>query len=239
MSEIKSEIKSAFELGEKTAEDETQGKKWGFWNSSPFDYEVTEGGISVFKTVLPEGISGFVNQRKSKDQKVFVVDLLSTPAMLTHLNIDGGVAVGLGNPSLEEFQTVMSQKDISYISGNILTKKPWIGLSEWQRKHQIPGFDLIISRAQMHPKHHKFIPNRPEVYFSLLNRAWKLLNPNEGTLVFDIPIFESEAPIGNDEIEKWLKNLKQNGIEFKYSEYSALKLVRHQNSPERLPSSPA
>ena len=107
-----------------------------------------------------------------------------------------------------------------------------------KKEHQIPGFDLIISRAQMHPHHHKFIPNHPEVYFSLLNKAWKLLNPNEGTLVFDIPIFESGEPVGNDGIEEWLKTLKQNGIEFKYSEYSALKLVRHQNSPERLPSSP-
>lgn len=236
MSEIKSEIKSSLELGEKTAEDETQGGKWRFWNSSPFDYELTEGGISVFKTVLPEGISGFVNERRSKGQKVFVVDLLSTPAMLTHLNIDGGVAIGLGNPPLKELQHTMSQKNISYIPGNILTKKPWIGLSEWKKEHQIPGFDLIISRAQMHPKHHKFIPNRPEVYFSLLNRAWKLLNPNEGTLVFDIPIFESGAPVDNNGIEKWLNILKQNGIESKYSEYSALKLVRRQNSPEKLPS---
>lgn len=238
MSEIKSEIKSAIELEEKTAEDETQGEKWTFWNSSPFDYELTEGGISVFKTVLPEGISGFVNERKAKGQKVYVADLLSTPAMLTHLDIDGGVAIGLGNPPLEEFQHVMTQKDISYISGNVLTRKPWIDLNKWRIKHEIPGFDLIISRAQMHPRHHRFIPNHPKVYFSLLNRAWQLLNPNQGTLVSDIPKFEPEASVDNGEIEKWLKALEQNNIEFKYSEYFAIKLVRHQNSLERLPSLP-
>ena len=49
MGEIKSEIESALELGKQTAEDETQGKKWGFWNSSPFDYELTEGEFLYLK----------------------------------------------------------------------------------------------------------------------------------------------------------------------------------------------
>ncbi|PIY69922.1 hypothetical protein COY89_03895 [Candidatus Roizmanbacteria bacterium CG_4_10_14_0_8_um_filter_36_36] len=228
--EILPSVRKAIIKGSVAAQLEKEGRRWRIsWNSSVASYQET------FKLVFPKKFNDFLKERKCI-KKVYALDLMSSPAMLSGLEIDGGVAIGLGDLSNTEFEKEMINKNIEYIYGNLLTRQPWNDIVGWLKRNKAEGFDLITCRADMIRAHIKYVPPNPTVYYDLLNRAWNLLDKKGGVLLVDIPKFVYTSGIHQNLIDQWLCRLEENQIEYKYVQNSALKLVKNANSPKYLPT---
>jgi hypothetical protein len=227
-------FKQALAQGRESAMLETRGEEWRrTWNSDAYHYEM------AFKGVFNQKFNTFLDERR-KSKKVYALDLMSTPAMLTDLHIDGGVAVGLGNPPMDKYAEKMEKKNISYIPGNLLTRQPWNDIEKWKKENDVRGFDLITCRPDMQGGHiniHKdHIPMTAGTYFSLLNRAWNQLDSDGGVLLVEIPMLMYKNGISKEVIIEWLSRLSNQKIDFAYQQDMAFKLVKHPLSPANLPT---
>lgn len=78
------------------------------------------------------------------------------------------------------------------------------------------------------------IPSDPRLYYQLVNRLYRMLSPDGGTIYTQIPL--AEWPVVQT-IERWIDFVSQTqGIDSNYDKlHSALTLTRHPDSPDNLP----
>lgn len=121
-----------------------------------------------------------------------------------------------------------------YIDGNIFHTHPWKQGQEWlqtaydQGRIESPYFDISISRALAGISG---MIQEPEPYGILLRRAYRLMHPTRGVLLFQafLPTQQYEPVLSS-----WKESLKQHAIELTYTA-TAIRLDRHEGSPKNLP----
>ena len=106
--------------------------------------------------------------------------------------------------------------------------------------------NLIMERAKAGFNN---LPRSKEFYAIMLNRAWQLLEPSGGTLLFELPqlgLFDSEhfnIPSVND-VKKWIDLLRENGINVRsfpshpdssIEDTTEIRITRQPSNPQTLP----
>lgn len=98
--------------------------------------------------------------------------------------IQGGVSVSLKDKRSDESISYDNSKNLKFIPGNILTRKPWQEIEKWLKEQNKTGFDLIIIRPL---GGYLYIPEEIGVCISLLKRVQVCLAPKGGMLLAELP----------------------------------------------------
>lgn len=230
-------VRSALIRGKTAADFEDAGRRWSAtWKEGVLSYQ------SFFGRVFETPFRDFLIGRRQEGKNTFVLDLMSPGAVLHQLPIQGGLAVSLGDGRTDEEKMADRENGIDLATGNVLLIEPWKKIHSWLFQHNIDGFDLILCRPDggLDPS---YIPEIKGVYYSLINRAWNVLSPDNGVLLTQVPYHLhylreysfSPGPVPKKEMDKWLQLLLDSNIGVNYDFQLALKLVRNPNSPQNLP----
>jgi hypothetical protein len=217
----------------------TFGVSYGIDGSKIEDYDIE------FRSVMRG--AGLVALVRGTDAPV-VVDLMASPSTLADLFQMAGVVGGIGIAvNYQHYPSVSYdwQTRITDIHGDIALKKTWrwINLALRGRKA-----DLVLERAIGGMEN---IPWDPVFYGTMLRRAWQLLNPDGGTLLFQAPPTRSLRRMGvSGLVPLWMSQLNENNISAAYhssmfgnryqgSQYDGsqmvFRLTRRPESPDILP----
>lgn len=142
-----------------------------------------------------------------------------------------GLAVSLEDLRSDFKKERDANLNVIQIAGDILETSTWNEI-----KKKLPdgrGADLIMERALMG---FESLPRDVKVYSMLLNRAWRLLSKNNGVLLAEVELgYEAEAA----RMIEYFKEHKINAsIGASEDKAAAIKVVKTQNSPEKLPFPP-
>jgi hypothetical protein len=243
---IKDQIKINQERGDRESH---RGKGWRAYGE----------GIGSYQTSFSEILGGKSIVDLLKDKKdIVVVDLMGPSGTLDSLFMrlgnkvkKHGVAV-----SLEDRRSFIRKKvdralNVEQLPGDILRSSTWKRLEERLGGRKA---DLIMQRARAGLA---CIPNDENLHAMLLNRAWDLLSENNGVLMVQAATVWSRWETKNiettiDTYRIMADTFKLNDIDASvgYSlmfpkwlrflddlEYSAIRLVKTSQSPEKLPFS--
>lgn len=227
-------------------DDKRENLGWGIYGSEISDY------ARSFQDVLEgRGILDIIKQK----QAPVVVDLMGPSGTLASLfkiikNKDKfGLAVSLADERSEKQLKRDRDLGIIQIAGDITKGATWrrIESALYGRKA-----DLLMERAL---EGLLYLPLNDKLCAILLNKAWKLLSDNQGTLLAEVPLGEEGLVIAEKQgqkIEGWVSFLKKNGINAIYSSSDIkhggtflgvvsgyLKLVKTPDSPKNLPFLPS
>jgi len=163
----------------KIAEKEARGQQWGVYGRGITSYERS------FNSTLIPSLRQFVLERSQFSRGCMALDLMGPGQVLRELTESGlqsGIAQTLSDTRTPEQGKWDEEHGITLVTGDLLVGLTWkkIRGSLQETRKTFPYFDLIVCR----PLHGlKFITERVDRHFSLLNRAYRLLNPNGGALL--------------------------------------------------------
>ncbi len=193
---------------------ETGKDYWAFDNEHLSDFE------NFFGPVLDKSIIQLVGEYRNRNQGINVLNL----QLLRELSPTKGVAVRLTDTRKDQEKKEDIDKGIYVISGDVLTR------SIWKKIPANQDFIFCMPQGALYS-----IPIDKNIYFFLVNEAWKKLAVN-GTLLIQGPNFTKKW------VDEWRTHLKNQGIEIEYMlstsrniDYLALKMVRPSNAPTMLP----
>ena len=174
------------------------------------------------------------------------MDAMGSGGFFAGLSFDGGLALALTQPPREwvKFLTKKSP-NVEFIDGDILSGSTWAKVNNYLSKNQEKtnsGFDLIACRpfggwlmlepgVQPGTTAH---PPRNEIQKLIINNLYKVLRSNGGTLLIELAEEYDGSKFTNKEIQKWLQQLNEQGIETKNS-WKIVRLTRTNQSPANLP----
>lgn len=242
------EIRQVYKDLTQTVEREKSGNRaWGRYGLGEQEYSNT------FRIVSDESINEILEERKKEGKKNLVCDLMAGTGFLESIeeNIDGGVAVGLGDGRNILDQEDDAEKGIDMVEGNLLSKKTWKKLKEeletkkqiinaQNQSEHVDGFTMITCR----PLGGIFYLTKDiNVHFWLLQNAYTLLSSDHGVLLTELP-YRSDRDISQDIsiLKEWINELKETNpaLEIKLGQSEngrsfALKLVKTTDCPKELP----
>lgn len=205
---------------------------WPTYGASIDDYE------KDFKPLLENGhIRDFIKNRSSP----VVIDLMSPSDALASLfkKIPDKPKFGLAITLVDKRDIDQKQRDeklgIKELAGNLLVGKTWARI---RRELEGRKADLIIERAVLG---WEFLPKDNNLYVILLDRAWRLLSEENGVLLVQAPREEEPSIASHIRFNKVIELLNINGVGTTYCSVDkgyggwALKIVKKENSPKRLP----
>jgi len=170
-----------------------------------------------------------------------VIDFMAHPAtvksLLKEARARGGVGMAVnysGNRTVTHYKA--GAYSIINISGDIALRGTWRDVESVLEGRRA---NLIMERAIMGMEN---VPNHKIFYVSVLNRAWRILEPNGGTLLFETPTRGelAQAGISGEDLMRWADALEKAriGAALKEDECTLrwhVRLTRHPNSPNELP----
>lgn len=201
------------------------GYGWGAYGKDISSYEGT------FEKLLGPSIKDILMDRKNP----VVVDLMAPSKTLYSLFglIPGKFKFGLA-VSLEDLRCAWEKKEderlnVTQIAGDIMESSTWDKIES-----QLQGrkADLVMERALCGLN---CLVRDKRLYAALLNNAWRLLSKDNGILIAEIPDgFEVQA---EEMADKFRNNSQINALVDRslFSSTYSIKMVKTQNSPERLP----
>jgi len=185
-----------------------------------------------------------LNSKKQNGQRVQLLDLFSPkgqfiPELKKENLIDDALSVGLSSGARENNQT-----DQDFVSGDLLdfwsSESPWKGISNWLQTKPKQTFDMIVCRpgggfGGISGSYHNAL------YFLMLQKAWKLLDANNGVIY-------SQLPYNMDrESKQYIEQLKHTPgitVDVVYSSpwynpfglrWGVIRIVKHTDAPITLP----
>ncbi len=210
--------------------------RWGMYESSIQNYEAS---------FAPLNLRGSLEQlkRRNQSQPLYALDLMGAGQVMRDLKqeeiITAGVSATLTDTRNEASMMDDVSQGLDVIGGDIMTQTPWSKLDRWLRDKGLPGFDLIICRAQ---GGFEELPHYVSYYEVLFWKAFNLLSPDGGQLFTQVPVCEFET--FHDEKKQWLQAVGQlPGVQFeskmcdeyyphgsleKYMTFDLMKVVRNQ-----------
>ncbi|MEK7071182.1 MAG: hypothetical protein AAB966_05210 [Patescibacteria group bacterium] len=175
--------------------------KWTFRRSDIRDYQATFGDL-----LLPHfnSFESVVKELKAANNSVFALDLMSFGAALRDLHeLDGGISIGLHDIRVEDETTHDRFHNLSFHAGDVLANETLSFMQNWisSQRPELPYFDLIFCRplgGYLSIREEHYIP-----YVFGLRKIFRLLNPNGGIALIQLPITKEKFDEGN--IRKLLK----------------------------------
>jgi hypothetical protein len=165
---------------------------WATHDSGLNDYSDT------FNDVLKTSLSLHLKASVENNPNASILDIAAAETAVreaTDLGFKYGLAVslGFGLGSLPPAEASV----IEIVNGDIVEQSTWQTIDEHMRANAVPTFDVILSRP-LRGLHH--FTNSVAMHFELLQRAWRILSPQNGQLLFQIP--HMTFGIGVDYLEK-------------------------------------
>lgn len=189
---------------------------WAYFNSPIFDYEKTFEGLLDPE----ESLQSIVDSANTRFGKSTVADLMGT-GVKDLKNVTNGLNVSLGYPLNLEIPRE------NFVEGDLFSLKTWKEIDMWLKKRDERNFNLIISRPL------GGLPSSSDdfdIYFLLLRRAYRRLNPNGGIMLFEIPTLQ----LRKKTLDEWISKLKGENMDIQSNKY-ALFLKRNPESSHNLP----
>jgi len=134
--------------------------------------------------------------------------------------------------------------DRQVLSGDLMATATWRRLDASMAQRKIKYFDLIIARPlagiarySAYAKKNGTSAKMLALFHENLQKLWNRLNPNEGTVFFEVDQDTLKDPL----FQQWIVLMKKNGFDFDYEtlkvQYGAFRarLTRHPGSPTALP----
>lgn len=179
----------------------------------------------------PKHIIDLIKQKPSP----VVIDLMAPSGTLASLfeKVADKPKFGLAASLFDSRNDSQKERDeklgIKQLSGDIMLSQTWDKIENLLGGRKA---DLIMERAYGGFS----IAISEKLYAILLNKAWKLLDDKNGTLLIQVPPVEADSvSMGN-----WIKYLSKVGVNCKVDRYKGggianLKLVKAPDSPKELP----
>lgn len=222
----------------RTIADKRSDKDWPAYGAHIESYQAS------FSNVLQgERIDNFVKNRRSK----VVIDLMGPSEALIGLfeqipsRSKFGLAVSLEDLRSKEERERGNKLNIVQMTGDITKSGTWHKINKLLEGRKA---DLIMERALAGLNH---LPYQAKFYAIMVNKVWKLLNPEGGMLLAEVPNFTSSSvnerlKTGNPYllasiIADWTAYLRNRDIDISYSQTynGTIKIVRKPSDPQSLP----
>lgn len=213
-------------------------RDWGFRNEPISSYEES------FKNVL-EGKT--IAELISNHFSPIVIDLMAAPRtvydLLSAFPNGRGLAVSLPDHRLkdlrDDIQATYSAQNVKWLPEDITHPGTWVNIEKWLAGDKA---HLIMERGMGGLS---WLPMNKRLLGILVNKAWSLLDPNGGILLFETPRSDELLKKGVD-LAVWVKSL-QEVVDTKYDpgnieasdprvEFAKIMITRAPNSPSILPS---
>lgn len=211
--------------------------RWGIRDGLQYPYEAS------FAEVLPRGnLSQLVELSRQEIRKGLVLDFMGYGQVLRELPLTGGLAVALTDPRSKKNKESDTQRNISFVEGNVLRSSTWNEIKNWLAKQETDDqrFDLILSRPV---RGLDALTNHHKVSIIILQRLWQLLSSQNGVLLtqFRKEVFDLNL------VNRWVMLLNRTkGIKASLSLTRdppcypgafkpAISLIKSEGAPEKLP----
>lgn len=211
---------------------------WRIHNESVQSYERSFGAVLEGRTL---------NDLISSRLVPIVIDLMAPPRTVHDLLLpfhDGrGLAVSLPDHNLkdvrEDLREIYKMDKIKWLPEDITHPGTWRNIEQWLDGNKA---HLIMERGMAGLE---WLPLDKRLFKVLFDKAWHLLDPNGGILLFETPRSNQLLRKGVD-IDAWVKSL-HGLVDVKYDpgniagsdprfESGKIMITRNPNSPESLPS---
>lgn len=220
---------------------EASGQKWGVYGRGIASYERS------FNSTLIPSLRQFVLERSQFSRGCVALDLMGPGQVLRELTESGlqsGIAQTLADIRTPEQVKWDNEHGITLVAGDLLVGSTWKGIKEalLEKRKTFPYFDMIVCRPI---DGLKFITERVDMHFSLLNRAYLLLNPNGGGLLTQM----TDGDLMEISFTGWVELLNQiRGLRAEITKpdfkdpkaikIPSLTIIRSKGSPVKLPANP-
>jgi hypothetical protein len=170
-----------------------------------------------------------------------VIDLMAPTdtvrSLFKEAKVHGGIGIAVNYCDLRYVRrSKAGDCDIVDIAGDIATRRTW---REIESALEGRRADLIMERAILGMSN---VPRHTEFYAAMLGRAWRILEPNGGTLLIETPTIEAmkQAGISVEDLKQWEGVLERVriGAVIREGEWSIrwyMRLTRRPDSPDELP----
>lgn len=211
---------------------------WGFHNEAVASYEKS------FENVLGgKSLTDLIRTRA----KPIVIDLMAPPRTVYDLLRDfpsgRGLAVSLPDHRVsqlrEDIQVTYDAKNVKWLPEDITRSSTWKHVEHWLQGSKA---HLVMERAMVGLES---LPIDKNILGTLLNKAWRNLDPNGGVFLFETPPSDQLLRAGID-INAWVDSLR-GSLDVKYDpgdptrerfmyRTGKIMIVRSPSSPRLLPS---
>lgn len=220
--------KSAIEDIMRPGNPKTEEEIWPHYGTPMAEYS------AAFKPLLPEGdIKSFLESRRQAGKPTLALDLFSGPEALQSVSkeINGGLAVGLAHDRQNFLRPCFSDRHIFTMSADLTSQRTWRSVNSWVQTQEfspVKAFDLIVDFAE---GGYELVPQNLNIYYALLNDAYKVCSSDHGTMLLQIPTEAFAFP----EVQQFFQLLEQTpGIIFKRAGRT-IRIDRLPESPDELP----
>lgn len=229
--DIFNETYKARHLNAVIADSEKVGLEWtGAWNSGLKPYQES---LTVFK----QPFDVYLQERQKSGGNTNVLELMGQGQVLKELPVQNGLAVTLGDSRWPSQTKEDSKRKVEVIAGDVLDKKTWKAIGDWQNKKDISGFDLVLAKPEGGLSQ-EFIPHSEQLYYWLLNNIWKNLSKDQGIMVIQVPELEKITPQWqryiSETLPQWMQILQKLDIKAEFDGNSFM-IIKNAQNPDNLP----